>query len=280
MGQEQSSNANLQSDGPDAGVHVVRGSGSALVAEHVADDVERLLNSVRTLPVPQPVLPPPSVKDDMQSALQGAAMMHELRSLLGGILPNRDASAPDATTKKNSTTATEVAMASSATANSNKTSGGQSAAGVGAVEAVGAVGAPPPPSNADASAEAVRGEQEAWARVAVDSHALQAVLCEVTGGSRMGRLVDRQMGLMKRLKDMATLAGKLGDAVDAHVEIRKTSIRTAEKVDRLKMAFADVQDVLEQVVATANILGASHFVHDDEMCSFKNYLKHHPPRDR
>jgi hypothetical protein len=45
----------------------------------------------------------------------------------------------------------------------------------------------------------------------------------------------------------------------------------------LRMAAADVQDGLEAGVATANILGASHFAADDELRSFKDYLRHHPP---
>lgn len=48
------------------------------------------------------------------------------------------------------------------------------------------------------------------------------------------------------------------------------------KAERLSLAVGDVQDLLERSIATANILGVSHFAEDKELCSFRAFLLHNP----
>lgn len=57
---------------------------------------------------------------------------------------------------------------------------------------------------------------------------------------------------------------------------RARSRAVRQKIERLSMAAADVQDWHEAGVATANVLGASHFASDPKLRAFMDYFRAHP----
>lgn len=206
---------------------------------------EPLMRAVNALPMPLPVLPPSPVRDDAPSALAGANMLHGLRAALGtmhmgALLPGGgpSASAPVPASEPADTADT-------------------------AVEA--AVPAPVP-----------NASQEGWARAAIDVGAVAHATAAAAGGGALEAVLARQDGLADAVARAAEAAERVRFCMEA---MEKESARTRaalQRLERLRMAAADVQDGLEAGVATANILGASHFASDPELRSFKDYLRCHP----
>lgn len=261
MGQEQSTSRASPSGQPRArsgvadGVTLVEGSGSGLRSQTTTSEANKLLQQSSSLALPQPLLPPPPVEDNISSALQGAQMMHELRTLLDGLLLSESEQASTSETLKNTNSSEEPQSQSQAQIQQSTARDSQAKA---------------------AKGRAASSEQDAWSQFGIDAHVVEQVIADCTGGERMCDLVTRQKHLLEKVRQMAGLAMRLKAAVDMkNDQARKTS-KAIEKLDRLSMSISDVQDTLEQVVATANILGAAHFGDDEEMRSFKTFLKHHP----
>lgn len=265
MGQEQSANtppeaADGFSRGP-RGIQLVEGSGSALQKEARNNEAATLLRESASLPLPQPLLPRSEIQDSVASALQATKMMHELRTLLGGLLdeiplpfPNDDANDSAAKLKGKSDTessgdATDPLEPLSSLAGVNRE-----------VESRNQV------------------EREAWSQIGIDPHALDKMITDCTGGTRMSKLVDRQTVLLQKINQIGRLASRLKSAVDIIADQARKTTKAMEILDRLSMSITDLHDSLEQAVATANILGAAHFAEDEEMSSFKSFLKHNPPQ--
>lgn len=253
----------------------MQGSGSAVEKRPAnQSQVDELLVKASQLPLPQQLLPPPPVRDDMASALQGAQVMHDLRTALGGIL---------LTIEENAVTKPEEEKPNDAGTRSDESSDNQAMTtaddGKQMEDIVGDL-----ERNAtsidDFSVQTQKDahtEQQRWARLGIDFEALNAVIEQCTGGKQLTHVLDKQTMLLQLIEQVEQKSIRLKLALDKNGEQARRTTRALEKLDRIHVALSDVQDTLESAVATANILGASHFAHDDEMCSFKNFLKHNPP---
>lgn len=309
MGNEQSAGGTSQATGASGdGVHLVHGSGSAVRA-HAADSIDPLLEQSAALPLPHQVLPPPVVPDDVSSALQGAQMMHELRSVLGGLMSGSGSSqflhssaragglvsygnGPEEGRGTDNGGGSEAALVEDPSrvetrSDADADAAGRNGGGDSAVEDVtGGVNADLEPipgiasisDVASASVEDVREEQGRWVRLGIDVNTVEAVVNNMCGGEPMARVLDEQERIFDFIIAVAQRSVRLRRTMDKTEVDAKATTRAVERIERLRVAVADVHDNLEQAVATANILGASHFAHDDEMCSFKNFLKKNPPR--
>lgn len=282
MGQEQSSNARQLGAGEagthndDGGVQRVHGSGAALAGGDKKDAVDELMEKSSALSLPQQLLPPPPVKDDMSSALQGAQMMHELRSALGGLLLGieesrglRTNTLSDPTQGRQSETegTLEVQSVEAEAKVADPEMGGDHDKRVSHIDEFAKLAEVDP-----------RAEQERWARLGIDQASVHAIFEECSGGTFMTSILDKQSALNQLITVVKEKSTRLRKAMDRNSEEARRTTNALEKLDRIHVALADIQENLESAVATANILGASHFAHDDEMCSFKNFLRHNPPK--
>lgn len=277
MGQDQSTQGQQGFDvaATSSGVQLVQGSGQAVRPRVTAqNELDGLLEKSKALPLPQPLLPPPPVKDDMSSALQGAQMMHELRTVLGGLLLGMEDNYASSVIPESATPSTNDGDAIKA----EKEEGQGNSNGVEAI--VGNLERRPASINefSESSPTNIRAEQEKWGRLGIDFEALNAVIEQCTGGKNLTVTLARQEELQKQIILVREQSVRLRDAMDANSEQAKRTTMALERLDRIHVSLSGVQDSLESAVATANILGASHFAHDDEMCSFKSFLKHNPPR--
>lgn len=281
MGQEQSSDA-LPAVGTEGGVQLVQGTGAALSGPREKDAVDKLVETSRSLRLPQQILPPPPVKDDVSSALQGAQVMHDLRSVLGGLFLGNEESPGLRQAGLSRGQAGDSRQSRSDEADNAGNTKGEGAS----VEEGGDVGEEgnmlqKKISTIDEfsqiSEEDIRAEQERWARLGLNEESVNAVLETCTGGGKMATVLDRQEILMSMILALKEKSIRLRLAMDKNGEEAKRTTQVLERLDRLNVTLADVQEGLESAVATANILGASHFSHDDEMCSFKNFLRYNPP---
>ena len=270
-GREVSSDVPSPASRNDSGVLFVQGTGSQITSVESNQQVTKLLEHSRAIRLPHPILPPPPVKDDIQSALQGAQVMHDIRSVLGGLLGNDDTNPIDRKTNAEPSDA-EYNLVENVV---RTTDGDESVTGRVGVD-------PKSASSIDEftqiSEEDLRTEQDHWMRLGIDAVALQAVIEECTGGEPLTKVLQRQEELMNRIEAVKEIGSRLKYAMNTNGEQAKRTTRAAEKLDRIHVTLSGVQDTLESAVATANILGASHFAHDEEMCSFKNFLKRNPPR--
>lgn len=256
MGQEQSTEkSSPPSVAGDDGVRFVEGSGSNLRPQATESEADNLLKKSESLVLPQPLLPPPPVEDNISSALQGAQMIHELRILLDSLLQPAtgasDSNKGGKTEKVNTDGTTNMTSKTPATLDRHE-------------------------AESSTKVEVDLSTQDAWSRFGIDANTLDKVIADCTGGDRMAQFVDKQSNLLEKMKHIAELATRLKLAVDLQTEQARKTSKTIEKLDRLSLSITDVQDTLEQVVATANILGAANFADDPEMHSFKAFLKHHP----
>lgn len=254
-----------------SGVLLVQGTGSQIPGVESNQQIVKLLEHSRAIRLPNPILPPPPVKDDIQSALQGAQVMHDIRSVLGGLLGTDDT---DSTNRKTTVESSNVEY--SLVENVVRTTDGDESV-------TGRVGADPKSASSideftQISEQDLRTEQDHWMRLGIDANALQAVIEECTGGEPLTKVLRRQEELMNRIEAVKEIGSRLKYAMNTNGEQAKRTTIAAEKLDRIHVTLSGVQDSLESAVATANILGASHFAHDEEMCSFKNFLKRNPPR--
>lgn len=285
MGQEQSSEIRpLSASSADGGVQRVHATGRAGSSRDSKDKVDQLLETSSSLQLPQKLLPPPPVKDDVPSALQGAQVMHELNRVLGGLILGIEQSP---STRADSTTREPTQRPDHADGRTTTEGEAESSGVVGEGydgEEDGELGdnnLQRRRSSIDefskVSEEDTRAEQDRWARLGIDQAAVNAMLEECTGGLKMSRVLDRQALLMQQILAAKEKSVRLKTAMDKNSEDARRTTKALERLDRIHVALADVQENLESAVATANILGASHFAHDDEMCSFKNFLRHNPP---
>ncbi|KAI0562674.1 hypothetical protein FGB62_55g156 [Gracilaria domingensis] len=271
MGQEQSSETQRGLAIPEGeGVHVVAGTRSR---ENEQGEAEKLLEMSRSLPVPQPLLPP-APPEDVSSALQGAQMMHELRSRIGdlissagekGLLPSSNETLPSPSPQSTDMTASPGDSAEVERDRIDQIIGEAS-------EKRSSLDDFRQTSEAD-----VRVEQERWARLGLDYEAVKKMMEACTGGKQMKEVIDRQKEIMALIVTAHEKSVRLKQAMDVNNHQARKTTRAIENLDKLNVTLSEVQDSLESAVATANILGASHFAHDEEMCSFKNFLKHNPP---
>lgn len=270
------------------GIHLVQGSGTALHRNETSIEADEILARSNKLPIPQPLLPRPDVDDTITSGLQGTKMIQELKTLFDGFavtvdetstslsnqlvrissstpLPLIDQLASSFTT---SASTTASASASESTANATDNSNCKDTY-----------------LDQEAKAEAEESERKKKEKdtqvlklIGIDPMIIQNVLNGCTGGERMSKLIEQQKIIVRRISEMSTLATRLKSAAQLNTEQARQTTRAIEILDRLSLSISDLSDSLEQVVATSNILGAAHFAEDDEMCSFKNYLKHKPPQ--
>lgn len=301
MGQEQSllgsgtGESGLQSAQHD-GFRIVSSAANTGGGDVASDPAVRAVNA---LPLPYPVLPPPPVRDDVTSALSGAQMIHELRSAFGSMLPPsvvgtmesqgnaaeaaNEATAAGATDLADDTLPSSRASVSDATSNTGalpgsddqtdvRASGGASTLETHPVADAAAHGA----SGGSDEAAALRTQQR-WARAMLDLSAVAKAVDEAGGGDALVEVLATQEYLLQRMRDARATAERVQMAMAATEKEASRTRKALESLERLRMAAADVQDGLEAGVATANILGASHFADDDEMRSFKDYLLAHPP---
>jgi hypothetical protein len=126
-------------------------------------------------------------------------------------------------------------------------------------------------------------ESEAWrfhdtrSRSALTTCATSDVIDDASGGEPLERALAEQDVLIQMVNSAKQSAERVRAAMEAtEKEARRTKL-ALERLERLRMASAEVQDLLDSAAATANIIGASHFPDDDEMRSFSDYLRHHPP---
>lgn len=281
MGQEQSS-ATLPTVDTEGGVQLVQGTGAALSGPREKDAVDKLVETSRSLRLPQQILPPPPVRDDVPSALQGAQVMHDLRSALGGLFLGIEESPALRMVGLSSSQAADVRQGKGEGASSTegrKYEDMRAGPGENAEDEGNKLQrkASSIDEFSQISEEDIRAEQERWARLGMDEESVNAMLEACTGGTKMAGVLDKQEILMSMILALKDKSIRLRLAMDKNGEEAKRTTQVLERLDRLNVTLADVQEGLESAVATANILGASHFAHDDEMCSFKNYLRHNPP---
>lgn len=249
----------------DPGVRVVqRIEETCRSGDSVSMETKQLLEKSKQLPLPQPLLPTPP-KDSLTAALHGAQMIQEIRTLFGNLLATAEQAKPsflniidssDSHNQANQSPRHQAAQESSST----KTL----------------------PDVGDKRESNARAAQTSTTTVkdplALHADAIDKVISECTGGKRMNKVVETQKRLIAHIRHIADLATRLETAVALNVESAKNTTRAMEKLDRLSMSVADVHDSLENIVATANILGASHFADKEEMRSFKDFLKYNPPK--
>lgn len=264
MGQDQSLSAAAGARRGDAeNFRVVQAAAPTVAAGDLSG--EPRVHAVTALPLPYPVLPPPEVGDDVASALTGSKMIHELRSVfgsMGNLMPG---------TAEVASGAGEV--------------GSSSAGEVGDSDAAGSgedMEGRQLPKNAAPEKDAARSgdalaTQERWARAALDVSAVRRVVDDAGGGKALEEALDEQRRIVAAMRAVRAGADRVLVALAATEKEATKTRRALEQLERLRMSAADVQDGLEAALATANILGASHFAMDDELRSFKDYLKCHPP---
>lgn len=277
MGQEQSL---LGDRAGQSGLQAVEHDGFRIVSSAsnaVGDDVssDPAVRAVNALPLPYPVLPPPTVRDDVTSALSGAQVMNDLRLAFGSFLP---VAVTGATNASEDTADAADAHTGTGEPVSNRE-------GIQEVE----VPANTPPKDAvlfsatgaddtmGSDELSARRTQERWARAMLDLAAVAEAVDEAGGGETFGEMLATQEHLFHRIRGARVTAERLQMAMLATEKEASRTRKALESLERLRMAAADVQDGLEAGVATANILGASHFADDDELRSFKDYLVAHPP---
>jgi hypothetical protein len=122
-----------------------------------------------------------------------------------------------------------------------------------------------------------QGIQGMWARLALDGSAMKHFTDEASGGEPLRLALVEQEKLIRMVGLAKQSAERLRAAMDATENEARRTKKALERLERLRMATAEVQDLLESAAATANIIGAAHFPDDDEMYSFSAYLRHHPP---
>lgn len=283
MGQEQSVEtaeaANLTLY---RGVQRVSGTGSA-VERNTETSSDPILQQASELPLPQPVLPPPPIPDDVSSALQGAQVMHELRSMLSVLLPGQ--SDADKVSRVDASALEQVDRGATAEQSATSMPHTQLPAGDGTQARDVAASSGSFSRRRTSSIKEVEThpsvdiseEQQLWVRLGIDANAVENVLKSLSGGERLERVLDTQDKLQSLILLLGQRAVRVRRAVEkAHRSAVELS-RSMDRMDRLKMDVTEIQDSLQSSIATANILGAAHFANDDEMCSFKNFLKYNPP---
>lgn len=261
----------IDSSASDPGVRVVQRIEEACRSEDSGSaEAKQLLEKSKQLPLPQPLLPA-QPEDSLTAALHGAQMIQEIRTLFGNLLATAEQAKPsflgiiDSSgdrEQKNQPPQPQTAQASSST--QTLPSGGDDDR-VSDTQTT-------QPATAIATAPTARDS------MFLHAEAIEKVITECTGGKRMNKVVDAQKRLITHIRQISELATRLETAVALNVESAKNTTRAMEKLDRLSMSVADVHDSLENIVATANILGASHFADNEEMRSFKDFLKHNPPK--
>ena len=279
MGQEQSNfvREHLPSVASSTGVTYVRGSGSSVRSKRNESrtEVKELARRASQFALPHQLLPPPPVRDDMTSALQGAQMIHDLRTALGGFFSGLDESIGARSVDNASKDDPE------STDRSNDSDAIASLKDEKKVDEIVGTLERRASSIDEFSFEQhrdTRAEQERWARLGIDFEALDAVIEQCTGGKPMSNVLDKQTELLVLIELVKEKSVQLRETLEKNREEARRTTRALDRLDRIHVALSDVQDTLESAVATANILGASHFAHDEEMCSFKSFLKHNPPR--
>jgi hypothetical protein len=289
MGQEQSLGASSAAVDPTEheGFRVVQSAAASGVGD-LAD--EPLVRAVNALPLPYPVLPPSPVRDDVTSALSGAQMMHGLRAAfgsmgsMGSLLPGAAA----AVAARPAAGATACGSEASVGADAAAQDGGDTDSGGSSVEGDADASAGAAAAEAQAAGRSAAGDvaggvararaaQERRARTVMDVDAVGSVVTGAGGGAALAAVLDEQARLAAAVIAARASAERVAAAMDATEKEAVRTRRALQRLERLRMAAADVQDGLEAGVATANILGASHFAADDELRSFKDYLRHHPP---
>lgn len=218
-------------------------------------EAKQLVEQSKRLPLPKPLLPS-QPEDSLTAALQGAQMINEIRVLFGNLLTTAEQAKPSFLGSRDSPNDNGH--------NSESTPATPDEADDREVDA----------QTSQSPATTVRNDDP----FALHADAIDKVISECTGGVRMNEMIEEQKRLVAHLRNVGELAARLETAVTLNVESAKNTTRAMEKLDRLSMSVADVHDSLENIVATANILGASHFANDEEMRSFKDFLKHNPPR--
>ncbi|CDF33772.1 unnamed protein product [Chondrus crispus] len=285
MGQEQSiGGGNVPASSKDAGVHRVEGTGQSATSSQPTTKLDQVVAKSSSLNLPQQILPPPRVKDEMPSALQGTLVMHELNRVFHSLLMGVEET-PNSRVQSTTLEGTEASGSTDGhgTAGTPGQSDGSNVDGDGRKEEghAGNNVLPERTSIDDLTrelSEDSRAEQNRWARLGIDEATVSAVLEQCTGGPKMASVLNRQALLLQQIMAAKEKSVRLNAAMEKHGVAAKRTTMALERLDRIHIALSDVQDNLESAVATANILGASHFSHDDEMCSFKNFLRHNPPK--
>lgn len=250
--------------GTDSGVEIVEVTGGAY--RHEDGDISAakgLLGQSAELPLPQLLIPPNS-EENLSAALHGTQMMHEIRSLLSNLLINTD-SFPSSTSLSATQDSDSLGINRNRSVQPSQSRLPQEPANSRSLVSSGQVVERSPLS-------------ETRSPTTMRADVIDKVINECTGGAHMKKIVDTQKRLLSQIRHVADLVSRLESSVATNIDSAKKASKATDKLDRLSMSISDVLDSLENVVATANILGASHFSHDEEMCSFKNFLKCNPPK--
>lgn len=232
-------------------------------------EAKQLLEKSKRLPLPQPLLPA-QPEDSLTAALHGAQMIQEIRTLFGNLLATAEQAKPSFLGIIDSSDDHEQKIQPPRPQSAQASSSTQTLPGGGDDDRESNTQTAQSPTTATSTT--------ARDPISLHADAIEKVIAECTGGKRMNKVVDAQKHLIAHIHQVAELATRLETAVALNVESAKNTTRAMEKLDRLSMSVADVHDSLENIVATANILGASHFADNEEMRSFKDFLKHNPPK--
>lgn len=297
MGQEQSADTPASAPhipaGPssDRGVTLVRGTGTGIQTNTVSSEADQLLAKSASLPLPQPLLPPPAVEDNITSALQGAKMMQELRTLFDGMMLNVDETSSSlqdviglsSSSPSSSHPDRQIEIARSGlqdgSVDKTKENENQSSSNGVLLEHDGKpMTSPSADEKSNSDKDQNQFEHEAWDRIGINASTLDKVVSDCTGGERMTSLVRKQTQLLQKIREIEQLASQLKSVVEKSKEQARQTTKAIDILDRLSLTISDLSDSLDNVTATANILGAAHFADNDEMCSFKQYLNHNPPK--
>lgn len=266
MGQEQSL-ANPASSLDRQGLENFRvvqvGDGQTpAVPAQLADEL--LVRSVNALPLPHPILPSPPVKDDVKSALSGAQVIYELRTALESLRPDPGKRVNPHRSQQPSNNADSLVVPPDQ--NTSEQTGAE-----------GAEQREVDIRSTGRSENESKRSQEVWAHVALDQDVVRDAIDGMGGGRALRAAVREQERLTALVLEVRAAADRVQRSMEVTEKEARRTRKALEAVERLRMVASDVQDGLEYAVATANILGAAHFAHDEEMRSFKDYLRHHPP---
>lgn len=266
---------------------------SSVAGHQGGDDLagEAIMKESQQIFAPSPVLPPSPVPDNKASALTGGLVMFELRNMFGGLLGELNPSAntsedfEEGAPEGGENEVEPSSRVDGAGVNAERGSAGvddSTIASGGADQSSSTAPKRPPSRQGTRGAEpaeplSVSDEQALWAGKRLSSKAIKRALNGCAGGEPLRLAVKEQERLCAQVEVARTGALRVRHAMEATEKEAVRTRKALESLERLRMMLADVQDSLEAELATANILGAAHFPHDDEMRSFKAYLHKHPP---
>lgn len=102
------------------------------------------------------------------------------------------------------------------------------------------------------------------------------IIAGCTGAETVDKVLRQQEKLVERIVRISSLAKTAKYAVAQQAEQAAKVESVVESLDRFALTLADIHDHLETVIESADKVGAEYFEEDDEMSSFRSYLRHNP----